>query len=74
MAASNGSMSADVRRKKRVVGVVGLVLVILLLILYEPPLRILNLIEFITGGLLVGLAANYIFRRLDRQASQTKKI
>lgn len=74
MAASNGSVSADVRRKKRVVGVVGLVLVILLLILYEPPLRILNLIEFITGGLLVGLAANYIFRRLDRQASQTKKI
>lgn len=64
-------MDDTARRKKRIVGVVGLVLVILLLILYEPPFRLLNLIEFLIGGLLVGLVANFIFRRMDRQ---TKKI
>jgi len=67
-------MDEAARRKKRIVGIVGLVLVILLLILYEPPFRFLNLIEFLIGGLLVGLVANFIFRRIDRQATQIKKI
>jgi hypothetical protein len=62
-------MSEAVRRKKRVVGAVAVALVILLLILYEPPLRTLNLLEFLTAAILVGLVANFIFRRLDRQAN-----
>lgn len=67
-------MDEAARRKKRTVGVVGLILVILLLILYEPPFRLLNLIEFIIGGLLVGLAANWIFRRIDKASTnQVKK-
>lgn len=67
-------MAEAARRKKRIVGVVGLVLVILLLILYEPPFRFLTTIEFLTGGLLVGLVASFIFRRIDRQTTQMKKI
>ncbi len=63
-------MDADVRRKKRIVGAVAIALVILFLILYEPPIRILNLIEFLIAGLSVGLVANFVLRRLDRQANQ----
>jgi hypothetical protein len=67
-------MDEAARRKKRTVGVVCLALVILLLILYEPPFRLLNLIEFLIGGLLVGLAANWIFRRIDKTSlNQVKK-
>lgn len=62
-------MDSEVRRKKRIVGAIAIALVIFFVILYEPPFRILNLIEFLIAGLVVGLIANFIFRRLDRQAS-----
>lgn len=65
---SGGSVSADVRRKKRIVGVVGIVLVVVFAILFF--FRVFNIIVFLIADLIVGLAANYIFRRLDRQSSR----
>lgn len=64
---SGGSGSGDVRRKKQTIGYVGIVLVVLFLVLLF--LGVLSLIEFLIAGLIVGLVANYVFRRLDRQAN-----
>jgi di/tricarboxylate transporter len=67
---SKGSGSAEVRRKKRIVGLVAIVLLVVFLILSFPPLRVFNLIEWLTAALLVALVANFIFRRLDRQQNK----
>ena len=68
MCASSGSSSADVRRKKQSIGVVAIALVVLFIILLF--FNVLNLIDFLIADLLVGLAANYIFRRLDKQTNR----
>jgi hypothetical protein len=68
MSASSGSASANVRRKKQSIGVVAIVLVVLFAVLLF--FKILNLINFLIADLVVGLAANYIFRRLDRQTNR----
>ena len=67
MFASSGSVSANVRRKKQSVGVVAIAFVVLFVVLFF--FRILNIIDFLIADLIVGLVANYIFRRLDRQAN-----
>jgi uncharacterized protein (DUF486 family) len=68
MSASSGSVSANVRKKKQSIGVVGIALVVMFAVLLL--LKILNLIDFLIADLVVGLAANYIFRRLDRQTNR----
>jgi hypothetical protein len=68
MSASSGSVSADVRRKKQTVGVVAIAFVVLFLVLFFYG--IFNIIVFVIADLIVGLAANYIFRRLDRQSNR----
>jgi hypothetical protein len=67
MFASSGSVSANVRRKKQSVGVVAIAFVVFFVVLFFY--RILNIIDFLIADLIVGLVANYIFRRLDRQAN-----
>lgn len=67
MFVSSGSVSANVRRKKQSVGVVAIAFVVLFVVLFFY--RILNIIDFLIADLIVGLVANYIFRRLDRQAN-----
>jgi hypothetical protein len=67
MFASSGSVSANVRRKKQSVGVVAIAFVVLFVVLFF--FRILNIIDFLIADLIVGFVANYIFRRLDRQAN-----
>ncbi|MGA3112699.1 MAG: hypothetical protein ABSE15_11860 [Candidatus Bathyarchaeia archaeon] len=67
MSASSGSVSPNVRRKKQSVGVVAIAFVVLFVFLFF--FRILNIIDFLIADLIVGLVANYIFRRLDRQAN-----
>ena len=62
------SGSADVRRKKRVVGAVAVVLVSILFVLWF--FGEFNIIIFLILALAVSLVANYIFRRLDRQANR----
>jgi len=71
MYGSSGSGSANVRGKKRIVGAVGIVLVALFAVLLF--LAIFNIIDFLIADLIVWLAANYIFRRLDRQSNSQKK-
>ncbi len=68
MYGSRGLASADLRRKKQIVGVVGIVLVALFAVLLF--FRVFNIIDFLIADLAVGLTANYIFRRLDRQSSR----
>ncbi|MGA2681322.1 MAG: hypothetical protein ABSF44_05915 [Candidatus Bathyarchaeia archaeon] len=68
MIGSSGSASSNIQRKKRSIGVVAIVLVVLFAVLLF--FRILNLIDFLIADLVVGLAANYIFRRLDRQTNR----
>ncbi|HUJ85194.1 MAG TPA: hypothetical protein VLV84_06265 [Candidatus Acidoferrales bacterium] len=68
MSSSSGSVSADVRRKKQTVGVVAIAFVVLFLVLFF--FGIFNIIVFVIADLIVGLAANYIFRRLDRQSNR----
>ncbi len=68
MSGSSGSVSTDVRRKKQTIGVVAIALVVLFVILFF--FKILNIIDFLIADLAVGLVANYVFRRLDRQASR----
>ncbi len=67
MSASSGSVSADVRRKKQTVGVVAIAFVVLFLVLFFYG--IFDIIVFVIADLVVGLAANYIFRRIDRQSN-----
>ena len=64
-ALSNSGLYA-VRRKKRVVGAVAVALLIVFLILELPPLRILNLVEFLIAAVLVALVANLILRRIGK--------
>ena len=64
---SSSSDSQDVRRKKRVVGAVAIALLIVFLILSLPPLRILNLVEWLIAALLVGLIANLVLKRIGTQ-------
>ncbi|HKM59666.1 MAG TPA: hypothetical protein VJY36_02215 [Candidatus Bathyarchaeia archaeon] len=68
MSASSGSVSADVRRKKQTVGVVAIAFVVLFLVLFFYG--IFDIIVFVIADLIVGLAANYIFRRIDRQSNR----
>ncbi len=68
MNSSSGSVSADIRKKKQIIGVVAIALVVLFVILLF--FSILTIIPFLIADLIVGLAANYIFRRLDRQATR----
>ena len=68
---SSGSGSPGVRKKKQTVGAVGIVLVALFAVLLF--LKIFNIIDFRIADLTVGLTANYIFRRLDRQNNGQKK-
>jgi len=67
---SNSSGSVEVHKRKRTVGVVGIVLVVLFAVFLF--FRIFNIIDFLIADLAVGLAANYIFRRLDRQSNHQK--
>ena len=55
----------SIRRKKQTVGVIAIVLVAVFAVLLA--VRVFNLIFFFIADLIVYLAANYIFRRLDRQ-------
>jgi hypothetical protein len=66
MDASSGSGLDAVRRKKRVIGAVAVALLIVFLILELPPLRILNLVEFLIAAVLVALVANLILRRIGK--------
>jgi hypothetical protein len=68
MSTSSTSGSAEVRRKKQTVGAIAIALVALFAILLF--FKVLNLIYFFIADLVVYLAANYIFRRLDRQISR----
>ncbi len=65
------SGSPEVLRKKRTVGVVGIALVALFAVLLF--LKVFNIIDFLIADLTVGLTANYIFRKIDRQTGSQKK-
>ena len=67
LAMSAVQVSESVKRKKRTVGAVAIGLVVLFFLLLF--FRIFGIIDFLIAALLVGLVANYIFRRLDRQGS-----
>ena len=68
---SNSSRSVEVRKRKRTVGFIGIALVVLFAVFLF--LRIFNIIDFLIADLAVGLVANYIFRRLDRQSNHQKQ-
>ncbi len=68
MSGSRIYASANVRKKKQIIGAVAVAFVVLFIILLF--LNILTLIPFLIADLIVGLTANYIFRRLDKQANR----
>jgi hypothetical protein len=70
MNALSGSVSANAKRKKQSVGAVAVAFVILFIVLLF--FKVLNIIDFLIFDLVVGLVANYIFRRLDRQTTPKK--
>ena len=61
-------VSESVKRKKQTVGALAIALVVLFFLLLF--FRIFGIIDFLIAALLVGLVANYIFRRLDRQGNR----
>jgi hypothetical protein len=67
---SSSSFSDEVKRKKQTVGAVAIAFVVLFIILLF--FKLLNIIDFLILDLVVGLVANYIFRRLDKQTTAKK--
>ncbi len=58
-------MSDSARKKKRVVGVIAIVLITVFAVLLF--LGVFDLIIFLIAALATSLIANWIFRRVDRQ-------
>lgn len=68
MNAKGGSVSAaDMQRKKKIIGAIAVAFGVLFLVLLF--FRVLGIIDFLILDLIVGLVANYLFRRIDRQAT-----
>jgi hypothetical protein len=58
-------LSDSARRKKRVVGLIAIVLIVVFAVLLF--LGVFDLITFLIAALATSLIANWIFRRVDRQ-------
>lgn len=67
MNAKGVSVPADVQRKKKTIGAIAVAFGVTFLVLLF--FRVLGIIDFLILDLIVGLVANYLFRRLDRQAN-----
>ena len=67
MAHISGSGSMDERSKRRLVGVIAVVLLSIFTVL--SFLLIINLFEWLIGDVIVVIVANLFFRRLRRQSS-----
>ena len=65
MEASTDSGLAAARKKRRIVGAVAIVLLLLFTVL--AFIRVFSLIEWLIGDLVVALAANFVLRRVGRQ-------
>jgi hypothetical protein len=61
------TISESVRKKKRAVGAVAIVLLLVFTVLAFA--QILSFIEWIVGDLVVALVANLIFKQLGKQTS-----
>jgi hypothetical protein len=68
MNASIGSGLAVARRKKRVVGAVGVALLLLFTVL--AFIKVFSLIEWLIGDVAVAFVANLILRRVGGQTKQ----
>ncbi len=62
----NKSNLPDVRRKKRVIGVVAVALLIVFTVL--GLIGVFSFIEWVIADLIVALIGNLMLRRLDKQA------
>ncbi len=62
----NKSNLPDVRRKKRVIGVVAIALLIVFTVL--GLIGVFSFIEWVIADLIVALIGNLMLRRLDKQA------
>ncbi len=67
----NKSNLPDVRRKKRVVGVVAIALLIVFTVL--GLIGVFSFIEWVIADLVVALIGNLLLRRLDKQARPASK-
>jgi predicted lipid-binding transport protein (Tim44 family) len=60
----------SVRKTKRIVGAIAVALLMIFTVLAIRG--ILSFLDWILGDLIVALVANWVFRRVDRQAQQPK--
>jgi hypothetical protein len=58
------NLSTEIRRKKRTIGIIAIVLILLFTVLAIA--RVISLIFWIIGDLVVALIANLLLRRIGR--------